>query len=78
MTGSHEVRGSIPLGSTNIFTRLRASIAGAFTFVCLWCANSRCFIAWPDTIPGSAHDHRHSHLPLGEFGYDIFKETFSE
>ena len=25
MTGSHEVRGSIPLGSTNLFNKLRAA-----------------------------------------------------
>ena len=29
-TGSHEVRGSIPLGSTNIIDKRRASIVDAF------------------------------------------------
>ena len=36
MTGSHEVRGSIPLGSTNICNKLRASIAGALYPLCAY------------------------------------------
>src|SRR6266480_6010687 len=39
MTGSHEVRGSIPLGSTNFRNKLRASIAGVLYLLCLSCAN---------------------------------------
>jgi hypothetical protein len=39
MTGSHEVRGSIPLGSTNKHNNLLYEFPdNQFFFVCLWCA----------------------------------------
>jgi hypothetical protein len=53
MTGSHEVRGSIPLDSINIINNLRATCESCpFYFVCRWYATSeicidrrsRCFI----------------------------------
>jgi hypothetical protein len=46
MTGSHEVRGSIPLGSTNIAIRQGASVADALSF-CLpmVCQDSRLVLA---------------------------------
>ena len=47
MTGSHEVRGSIPLGSTNIFNNLGHPSGCPLSFGCLCCATEvSCFKRW--------------------------------
>ena len=56
MTGSHEVRGSIPLGSTNICNTVKGIHRGAFYHLCAYSANFKiCSELGPHTQAVAIH-----------------------